>query len=254
MHNYGEEPAYCEIEVHFDCDFADLFEVKESRVEKAGDLAVDMRELDRHVHVLPGKLPAGRPHRLLGAADDHGPGRDLRRDHCPRQESWSLCVQLTPIIDEQPVEPRYVCGAPVEHATPERAPRGLAGEAAHASRPTTTRSSTCSHARREDLAALRLFDPEQPDRTVVAAGAPWFMTLFGRDSLITSWMAMLVDSDLALGTLQTLAQLQGRDAQPDHRGATRAHPPRDALRRERTAVARRRAASTTAASTPRRSS
>ena len=40
------------------------------------------------------------------------------------------------------------------------------------------------------------------------------MTLFGRDSLITSWMAMLVDSDLALGTLQTLADLQGRDENP----------------------------------------
>ena len=41
VHNYGEEPAYCAIEVHYDCDFADLFEVKESRVEKAGDLSVD---------------------------------------------------------------------------------------------------------------------------------------------------------------------------------------------------------------------
>jgi glycogen debranching enzyme len=35
------------------------------------------------------------------------------------------------------------------------------------------------------------------------------MTLFGRDSLITSWMTMLVDPDLALGTLQTLARFQG---------------------------------------------
>ena len=66
----------------------------------------------------------------------------------------------------------------------------------------------------KDLAALRLFDPEHPDRTVVAAGAPWFMTLFGRDSLLTSWMAMMVDSDLALGTLQTLARYQGVDVNP----------------------------------------
>ena len=66
----------------------------------------------------------------------------------------------------------------------------------------------------QDLAALRLFDPEFPDRTVVAAGAPWFMTLFGRDSLLTSWMAMLVDPDLALGTLQTLARYQGHAVNP----------------------------------------
>jgi len=48
----------------------------------------------------------------------------------------------------------------------------------------------------------------------VAAGAPWFMTLFGRDSLLTSWMAMMVDPDLALGTLQTLARFQGRSVNP----------------------------------------
>jgi glycogen debranching enzyme len=40
------------------------------------------------------------------------------------------------------------------------------------------------------------------------------MTLFGRDSLITSWMTMLVEPDLALGTLQTLARFQGTDVDP----------------------------------------
>jgi glycogen debranching enzyme len=66
----------------------------------------------------------------------------------------------------------------------------------------------------EDLGALRIFDPDYPERTVVAAGAPWFMTLFGRDSLITAWMALLVDPDLALGVLQTLARFQGKDVNP----------------------------------------
>jgi glycogen debranching enzyme len=61
----------------------------------------------------------------------------------------------------------------------------------------------------EDLGALRMFDTEHPDEPVVAAGAPWFMTLFGRDSLITSWMSLLVDPTLAVGVLETLARLQG---------------------------------------------
>ena len=66
----------------------------------------------------------------------------------------------------------------------------------------------------EDLGALRIFDPDYPERTVVAAGAPWFMTLFGRDSLLTSWMALLVDPDLAKGVLQTLARFQGTKVDP----------------------------------------
>ena len=66
----------------------------------------------------------------------------------------------------------------------------------------------------EDLGALRIFDPDFPERVVVAAGAPWFMTVFGRDSLITSWMALIVDPDLALGVLQTLARFQGNEIDP----------------------------------------
>ena len=44
----------------------------------------------------------------------------------------------------------------------------------------------------DDLGALRIEDPNHPDRVVVAAGAPWFMTLFGRDSLLPAQMAMPV--------------------------------------------------------------
>ena len=53
-------------------------------------------------------------------------------------------------------------------------------------------------------------DSEAPALPVVAAGAPWFMALFGRDSLITSWFALMADPDLALGVLDALARLQGR--------------------------------------------
>ncbi|HEY6740301.1 MAG TPA: amylo-alpha-1,6-glucosidase, partial [Actinopolymorphaceae bacterium] len=50
--------------------------------------------------------------------------------------------------------------------------------------------------------------------TVVAAGAPWFMTLFGRDSLLTAWMALPVDPSLALSTLRALADRQGATIDP----------------------------------------
>src|SRR5205085_10926307 len=66
----------------------------------------------------------------------------------------------------------------------------------------------------EDLGALRIFDPDHPERTVVAAGAPWFMGLFGRDSILTAWMGLLVDPDLAKGVLQTLARFQGTKVDP----------------------------------------
>ena len=61
----------------------------------------------------------------------------------------------------------------------------------------------------DDLGALRLVDPAHPDDLVIAAGAPWFMTLFGRDSLITAYMALIADHSIAAGVLRTLARLQG---------------------------------------------
>ena len=61
---------------------------------------------------------------------------------------------------------------------------------------------------------LRIVDRAHPERAVVAAGAPWFMTLFGRDSLLTAWMTLPFDGSLAGGVLPALADLQGRDDDP----------------------------------------
>ena len=67
----------------------------------------------------------------------------------------------------------------------------------------------------EDLASLRIFDAEHPDRVVVAAGAPWYMTLFGRDSLLTAYMAVPFAPELTRGVLHELADLQGRTIDPE---------------------------------------
>ncbi|WP_236827901.1 MULTISPECIES: amylo-alpha-1,6-glucosidase [unclassified Blastococcus] len=65
----------------------------------------------------------------------------------------------------------------------------------------------------DDLGVLQIHDLPG-DRPVVAAGAPWFMTLFGRDSLLSSYMALPLETSLAQGTLETLAQWQGRRVDP----------------------------------------
>jgi glycogen debranching enzyme len=58
-----------------------------------------------------------------------------------------------------------------------------------------------------DLGALRFRDPRCPE-PMVAAGLPWFMTVFGRDSLITCLETMLFGDSLARATLRVLAALQ----------------------------------------------
>ena len=71
-----------------------------------------------------------------------------------------------------------------------------------------------------DLAALRYFPATHPEEAVPAAGLPWFMTLFGRDSIITSFQALPFRPELASSTLRVLGNRQGnredafRDEEP----------------------------------------
>jgi len=60
-----------------------------------------------------------------------------------------------------------------------------------------------------DLAALRFSTLTMPDRALPAAGLPWFMTIFGRDSIFTSLQALPFTPELAATTLMALAERQG---------------------------------------------
>lgn len=67
----------------------------------------------------------------------------------------------------------------------------------------------------DDLDALRLTLPQRPEDAFVAAGAPWFLTLFGRDSLWAARMMLPLDAGLAASTLRVLASLQGTKDDPE---------------------------------------
>ncbi|GAA2535214.1 amylo-alpha-1,6-glucosidase [Pseudonocardia hydrocarbonoxydans] len=70
------------------------------------------------------------------------------------------------------------------------------------------------HRALDDLDALLLTESGHPDDPFAAAGAPWFSTLFGRDSLWTATLLLPVDVRLAAGTLRTLARSQGTRDDP----------------------------------------
>ncbi|HMD57909.1 MAG TPA: glycogen debranching N-terminal domain-containing protein [Solirubrobacteraceae bacterium] len=67
-----------------------------------------------------------------------------------------------------------------------------------------------------DLGALRLPPDISEGATLPAAGLPWFMALFGRDSLITSFQALPYLPELAATTLQVLAAAQACDRDDFH--------------------------------------
>jgi len=64
-----------------------------------------------------------------------------------------------------------------------------------------------------DLAALRMRTGEYR-RPLFAAGMPWFMTVFGRDTAITSLQTLLLGPEIAMGALDALTELQAREEDP----------------------------------------
>lgn len=79
---------------------------------------------------------------------------------------------------------------------------------------------TCEQAI-SDMGALRIYDMDVSDEAwVPAAGVPWFVTLFGRDSLTVSYQNMIVSPGFARGALKRLSEHQAKkrddwtDAQP----------------------------------------
>ncbi|MDQ3756693.1 MAG: amylo-alpha-1,6-glucosidase, partial [Actinomycetota bacterium] len=212
IRNFGDEPAFCSLELDIEADFADLFEVKEGRPGPGGAHTIEDADGEIVFGYRRGTIRRGarvafsQPAQLAGELA-------VFEVIVPAHGQWETCVQLTPVIDGEAIEPRYQCGQPVERATPMerlakwRRQMPLVDTDHDSLRLVVARSS-------EDLGALRIFDPDYPERAVIAAGAPWFMTLFGRDSIVTSWMALLVDPELALGVLQTLARFQGNEVDP----------------------------------------
>jgi glycogen debranching enzyme len=67
----------------------------------------------------------------------------------------------------------------------------------------------------DDLHALRMATHARPDEVFLAAGAPWYLTLFGRDSLWAARMLLPLTTDVAASTLRLLARYQGRQMDPE---------------------------------------
>jgi glycogen debranching enzyme len=212
IRNFGEEAAYCAVTVTYGADFADLFAVKEGRF-----IADDGRRVFHENGDLVFRHREGAHSRATRVALSHAAVLDGDSASweliIPAKEEWMVCQQFSCTIDDDEIEPRWLCGQPVARAKPaERMAAWRRNVPVFDTDHEGLRTAVNKSA--EDLGALRIFDPDYPERTVVAAGAPWFMSLSGRDSLISAWMALIVDPELALGTLQTLARFQGRDVNP----------------------------------------
>jgi glycogen debranching enzyme len=214
IRNFGNEPTFCTVELFVETDFADLFAVKEGRAgDPDGQITVKHTVNGMAFSYRRGSTSRGCEVRCTPNPKTVSDNLLKFETIVPAFGRWSLCVEVRPVIEAHTIDPRYPCGEPVEHGAPSERLKRWRRQVPQVESDLDGLGQVLVRSG-EDLGALRIFDPDFPERVVLAAGAPWFMTVFGRDSLLTSWMALIVDPDLALGVLQTLGRFQGTKVDP----------------------------------------
>ena len=214
--NYGQAAVRFNLEISVRADFADLFDVKAKRTIRRGRIHTAWSDAHQTLRTTYQNqdFHRGLTVTASGGGAAYANGRLSFEVSLPPGGAWHCCL-LYDLTDGK---------------RRDLAPRICAHEA-HNRKPwqeTVLKLQTSNEEYYrffrqaiDDMAALRL-PIEVAGRIVFmpAAGLPWFMAPFGRDSLIVSLQTTLVYPDFALGTLDVLGHWQAterddyRDAEP----------------------------------------
>jgi glycogen debranching enzyme len=219
--NHKATPLDLDIRMEADADFADLFQVKDALFKRAGKFykRIDGNRLvlgyQREKFVRETWVTSSAPAEI----DENG----FRfRVHLEPHGEWRTAFDVLAAVDGAEGSKTKTKYKDV-HDTPT--PNvGMSLQRWMASAPQLHSSLTDLERIYEramvDLAALRFFSRYTPGEALPAAGLPWFMALFGRDSIITSFQALPFVPELTSTTLRVLAMRQGtrrddfRDEEP----------------------------------------
>jgi glycogen debranching enzyme len=201
--SYNMEPVTVEVGIEVAADFADIFEVRGRRAMSREVIARHRPRAIRFRYDHEGyrrtttvafdrPMRANDGHALVEASLEHG-------------RPWDLLVRIEPTVAHRPGRP------------PPRPPRRVhpgrvrAWQEAVPDMHTTDGRLTRAWRRAvRDMASLLLTAPARS--FIPAAGLPWFLAIFGRDSAITAMQSMILGPAVPLGTLRQLAVYQGRHA------------------------------------------
>jgi glycogen debranching enzyme len=209
LFNHDEQPIDLTIRIDADADFADLFEVKDA-LQKKGTYSADLQDgrlllvYERETYRRETLISASAE----AAYDEHGLTLEV---HLEPKQRWSTDLDVVTALlgtGARRWQSKYAHGA--KRARPNME-RDLESWVADAPRLESDWEPLKATYRRSlvDLAALRFSPPIAAGGSLPAAGLPWFMTMFGRDSIFTSLQALPFTPELAEVTLRTLAAWQG---------------------------------------------
>ena len=207
--NHENEPVELTVRIDAASDFADLFEVKDA-LKKVGDYASRIEDGRLHLQytretfmretVISASAPASIDEGGLTFAvrvEPHG--------------SWTTDLDVVTTragAGGTYATPKYERGRKQARPNMERSLERWIGDAPRLECDLGPLTATYRRSL-VDLAALRFSPPVAGGKSLPAAGLPWFMTMFGRDSIFTSLQSLPFTPELAATTLRVLGDWQG---------------------------------------------
>ncbi len=220
--NNNQHKVRFNLELAVRADFADIFEVKSERIVRRGRIVSRWSEAGQQLRLTYRNKDFSRQVAITlqpsGAKAVHANGRLSLEVALDPGQTWHCCL-LYDLIDGKrrypaPREKTAECHTSLHAQSIEEWERTVL-------KITTSNEEfyRCFRQGVLDMAALRL-PIAGTDRMVFipAAGLPWFVALFGRDSLIVSLQTMLVYPEFARGALDVLGRYQAKE-RDDYRDA-----------------------------------
>ncbi len=217
--NDSTEEQSFNLEVVFDSDFADVFEVRRGSIRKNGKI----RTFRRAGQYFGFEYQRGDYHRevciSLSEVSKVQENKFVQNLTLAPKIVWKTCVNVMPVLGRAPIQSRCVgtiLGSPFG-----RFQRKSSGFLRHKvdgkliGDPKLPQLHTDNIGLEQayyqaiyDLSSLEL--EILPRKYVLAAGLPWFMAVFGRDSIISAIQTKILGTSLLTNTFQTLAALQAK--------------------------------------------
>jgi glycogen debranching enzyme len=213
--NNGMIPVRFQLEIALRCDFADVFEVKSGRIVRRGRITTQWSEPHQRLRTTYRNGDFSRAVTIRPAVSSaralYANGRLSFEVALEPGEPWHCCLHYTLTDGERHFAPPATC---IGHSHKSRHAETLADWLTNVVKIQTSNEEFYRLFRQalEDMAALRL-PIAGTDHLVFlpAAGLPWFVAPFGRDSLIVSLQNTLVYPEFARGALEILGSLQAKD-------------------------------------------
>ncbi len=227
LHNYHVEGIRLTIEFSFDVDFMDMFQVRGIVRGKSGTYYAPLQETDSSVFVYQ-----GLDHKIRSTTIRFDPPPAQMKENSsswnielPPLGKFQINIEIIPRIADKTPDVSVGEFSKMEVA-PEATRQTMESALVELEDELDVWLADCSRFHSDndifdamlqtsirDFYALQI---RQPTGRMIAAGIPWFATLFGRDSLIASFETLILNSELAKGTLRVLAGFQG-DRSSDER-------------------------------------